>query len=133
MSGDSSLLREWRAGLPRGNAIESATAARLRTTTRAMDPHPRQTAAVTRVTLAVFDGLVTADGGHWFRGGKLRTILEAAAQLHAIDIDGRQTSRHKSSRNFLRAAPVPPGWKPGIVCAAWPECCASRAACVVVA
>jgi CHAD domain-containing protein len=112
MSGDGSLRRQWRAGLPHRHAIESATAARLRTTTRAMDPHPRRTAAVTRLALALYDGLVTVGGGHRLRGGKLRTILQAAAQLHAIDVDGRQTSRHKAARNFLRAAPVPLAWKP---------------------
>jgi CHAD domain-containing protein len=110
-SGDNSLLREWRAGLFHGKAIESATTARLRTTTRAMDPHPRRTAAVTRLALAVYDGLVTAGGGQRFRGVRLRTILHAAAQLHAIDVDGRQTSRHKAAHHFLRAAPVPLGWK----------------------
>jgi CHAD domain-containing protein len=111
MSGDGSLLRQWRDGLPRGQAIESATAARLRTTTRTMDPRPRRTAAVARLALALYDGLVTAGGGHRFRDGRLRAILHAAAQLHAIDVDGRRTSRHKAASDFLRAAPVPPGWK----------------------
>jgi exopolyphosphatase/pppGpp-phosphohydrolase len=76
-----------------------------------MDPHPRRTAAVTRLALAVYDGLATAGGGRRFHDLKLRTILHAAAQLHAIHVDSRQTSRHKAARNFLRAVPAPLGWK----------------------
>jgi exopolyphosphatase/pppGpp-phosphohydrolase len=110
MSGDNSLLLEWRAGLPHGKAIESATAARLRTTARAMDPHPSRTAAISRLALLLFDGLATSGAERRFRDDRLRTILGAAAQLHAIHIRGRQTPRHKAARDFLRAVPVPPGW-----------------------
>ena len=111
MSGEGSLLHEWRAGLPHGKAVELAVAARLRTTTRAMDPHPRRTAAVTRLALAVYDGLATAAGGRRFRDGKLRAILRAASQLHGIRVDDRRTSRHEAARDFLHAVPVPLGWK----------------------
>jgi hypothetical protein len=111
MSGDGSRLREWRDRLPRGTAIESAVAARFRTTTRAMDPHPRRTAAVTRLALAAYDGLVTAGEGRRFREGRLRTILETAAQLHSIHVDGSQAARHKAAHRFLRGSPAPLGWK----------------------
>ena len=58
--GEDSLLREWRVGLPLGMAITAATAARLRTTARAMDPDPRQTAIISRLALLLFDGLATS-------------------------------------------------------------------------
>ena len=111
MTGKDSLLRDWTTGLPHGKAIESAATARLRTTARAMDAHPRRTAAVARLAVAVYDGLVTSGGGRRLHAGKLRVVLLRAAELHHIDIDGRRTSRHKAARNFLRAIPAPPGWK----------------------
>jgi hypothetical protein len=109
-SGDESLLREWRAGLPHGQAIESATAARLRATARAMDPHLGRTAEISRLARQLFDGLAASGTIRRFRDQRLRTILDAAAQLHAIDIGGRQTPRHKAARDFLRAVLVPLGW-----------------------
>jgi CHAD domain-containing protein len=111
MSGESSLLGEWRAGLPHGTAIESGTAARLRTTARAMDPHPNRTVATSRLALLLFDGLAASGAERRFRDGRLRSVLGAAAQLHAIDVPGRRTARHKAARDFLRAVPAPPGWK----------------------
>src|SRR5215470_356708 len=112
MRGESGLLREWRAGLPHGKAVAAATAARLRATARAMDRDPRRTAAVAHLALLLFDGLamsrvippVRDDDG-------LRTVLGAAAQLHAIRVGGRRTARHKAARDFLRKVPVPLRWK----------------------
>jgi CHAD domain-containing protein len=109
--GEASLPREWRAGFPHGKAIEALTTARLRTTARAMDPHPRRTAAISRLALLLFDGLARSGAEPRFREDKLRTILRAAAQLHGIRVSGRQTSRHKAARDFLRTAPAPLGWK----------------------
>jgi hypothetical protein len=112
MRGEGSLLREWRAGLPHGKAVAAATAARLRTTARVMDQHPRRTAAISRLALLLFDGLATSGmRPHVRDDDTLRSILGAAAQLHAIRVGGRQTARHKAARDFLRAVPVPLGWK----------------------
>ena len=110
MSGADGLLRKWRAGLPHGKAIESATAARLHTTAGAMDPHPGRTAAVGRIARQIFDGLAASGVGRRFREGGLATILGAAAELHAIHIRRRRTPFHKAARDFLRATPVPLGW-----------------------
>ena len=111
MSGDGGLLRQWSAGLPHGKAIEPATAARFRTTSHAMDPHRARTEVVARLALRLYDGLVTAHDGRGFPDGKRRTLLQAAAHLHGIHVDGGQVPRHKAARNFLRAVPVPLGWK----------------------
>jgi hypothetical protein len=112
MRGDDSLLREWRAGLPRGEAIASATAARLRTTAHAMDPHPRRTAARTRLALALFDGLAASGAERRFGVDRVRMILRAAAELHAIRVGGGHAARHKAACEYLRGVPAPPGWTP---------------------
>jgi CHAD domain-containing protein len=109
MCGEGSLLREWRAGLPDGKAIEAATTARLRTTERAMDPHPRRTTAISRLALLLFDGLATSGAAPRFRDGTLRSVFRTAVQLHAIHVSG-QAARHKAARDFLRTVPVPLGW-----------------------
>ena len=96
---------------PHGKAIEPATAARFRTTSCAMDPHRSRTAVVARLALRVYDGLVMARGGRRFRDGRLRTILQTAAHLHGIHVDGRPGPRHNAAGNFLRALPAPLGWK----------------------
>jgi CHAD domain-containing protein len=111
MSGAGGLLREWRAGLPHGKAIEAATAARFRTTARAMDPHRSRTAVVARLALRAYDGLVMSRGDRRFRDGRLRTILHTAARLHGIHVDGRPGPRHNAAGNFLRALPAPLGWE----------------------
>jgi hypothetical protein len=108
--GKSSLLREWRAGLPHGKAIEAATAARFCTTARAMDPHPRRTTAISRLALLLFDGLTTSAAPRFRDDDRLRTALRTAAHLHAIHVGGRQRARHKAARDFLRTAPMPLGW-----------------------
>ena len=111
--GEDSLLREWRVGLPLGMAITAATAARLRTTARAMDPDPRQTAIISRLALLLFDGLATSGAEPRFGDEILRGFLSTAAQLHSIRVGGRQAARHKAARDFLRALPVPLACKPG--------------------
>jgi hypothetical protein len=110
--GASGVLREWRAGLPHGKAIEAATGARCRTTARAMDPHPRRTTAISRLALLLFDGLTTSAAPSFRDDDRLRTTLRMAAHLHAIHVSGRHRAHHKGARNFLRAVPVPLGWAP---------------------
>lgn len=109
-SGETSLLRKWRSGLPEAGTIERAGAARIRTTAHMMDPHPRKTAAISRLALQLFDRLATSGAEPRFRHVRLRAALRAAAQLQAIDVRGRRGFRPKAARNFLRTVPVPMGW-----------------------
>jgi CHAD domain-containing protein len=109
--GTGGLLQVWKTGLMQDTTIAAATAARLRTTARAMDSHHRRTAAISRFALQIFDGLGTAGAERRFRDGRLRDILGMAAQLHAIRGRGRHKSRHKAARDILRAVPLPLGWK----------------------
>jgi CHAD domain-containing protein len=111
MSGDGSLLRQWKTGLRNASPIGRATAARLRTTARAMDPRPRRTLAVARLAVMVFDGLAASNAEPRFRSDPLRAVLRAAAQLHGIAVGCRHSARHKAAGKFLRAVPVPLGWK----------------------
>ena len=109
--GEGSLLREWTAGFPRGKAIKAATAARMRTTARAMDPSPNRTTAVSRLALLLFDGLATSGAASRFRDDRLRGVLGTGAQLHAIHVGDCQIARNKAARDFLQAVPVPLGWR----------------------
>jgi exopolyphosphatase/pppGpp-phosphohydrolase len=98
------------SGAPAWEAIEAATASRLRTTARVMDPHPRRTTAISHVALLLFDRLVTSGAASRFRDDTLRGDLRTAAQLHAIRVGGCQTARQKAARDFLQGVPVPLGW-----------------------
>jgi CHAD domain-containing protein len=111
MSGDGSLLHQWKAGLPQPKAIAKAASARLRATARAMDPRPQRTAAIAHLALWLFDGLGSSGAEPRFRGDTERVVLRAAAQVHGIRVNGRHTPAHKAARKFLRVAPAPPGWK----------------------
>ena len=111
-TGAGGLLQVWKAGLTHETTIAAATAARLRTTARAMDPHPRRTAEISRVALQIFDGLGTSGAERRFRDTRLRDILGMAAQLHAIRARNRRKPRQKAARDILRSVPVPLGWKP---------------------
>jgi hypothetical protein len=77
-----------------------------------MDPHPRRTAAISRLALFLFDGLMTSGAMRCRDADRLRTALRTAAQLHAIHVGARRRGRHKAARHFLQAVPAPCGWTP---------------------
>ena len=109
-SGPAGLLQVWKAGLTHQTTIAALTAGRLRTTARAMDPHPDRTAEISRLALQIFDRLAASGTEPQFRDEKLRVILRTAAQLHAIRGGDRRGSRHKVARDILRGVPLPLGW-----------------------
>ena len=109
-SGPAGLLQVWKAGLTHQTTIAALTAGRLRTTARAMDPHPDRTAKISRLALQIFDRLGASGAAPRFRDEKLRVILRTAAQLHAIRDGDRRGSRHKVARDILRGVPLPLGW-----------------------
>jgi CHAD domain-containing protein len=112
MNGETGLLEDWRAGLPRGGkAIAVATAARLRTTARVLDPRYQRTAEITSLALKLFDQVAKSGVDPRLRDEGLRIILRAAAQLHGIRVEGRRGSRVKAARRFLRGTPAPLRWK----------------------
>jgi len=108
--GEGNLPSTWRAALPSGKAIESADAARIDATARAMDSHPRRTAAISRVALALFDDLTALGALRARHDGRLRVVLHTAARLHGIQVNRDHGPSHKAARDFLRETPPPPGW-----------------------
>jgi CHAD domain-containing protein len=111
-NGETGLLEEWKAGLPRGTQVIVATDARLRTTARLLDPRYQRTAEITSLALKLFDRIAKSGVDPGWRDNGLRIILRAAAQLHGIRVNGRRGSRVKAARRFLRATPAPLRWKP---------------------
>jgi CHAD domain-containing protein len=111
MNGQAGLLEEWKAGLPQGTQVTVATAARLRTTARLLDPRSERTAEVTSVALRLFGRIAKSGAAPRLRDEGLRIILRAATQLHGIRVEGRRGSRVKAARRFLRRTPAPLRWK----------------------
>ena len=107
--GHAGVLSEWRAGLPRGARIDAATAARIRSTARALDPRFRCTVQAARLALQLFDILATSAAD--FRDVRIRTILRTAARLHGIRGANDRRSRQKGACRVLRRLPVPVGWR----------------------
>ncbi len=108
--GKTSLWNIWRAGLPTNGAIEEAAQARLRATARAVDPHIRRTSQVSRIAMALFDGLKRVGAAATFSESALRRVLLAAARLHGIGEADANRAPQKAARKFLLGLTVPPGW-----------------------
>lgn len=108
--GKTSLWNTWRAGLPTNGRVEAAAEARLRATARAVDPHASRTSQISRIAVALFEGLKRADAGAAFREARLRRILLAAARLHGAGAANTEKSSQKAGRKFILGLPLPPGW-----------------------
>jgi len=108
--GKTSLWNEWRSGLPTNGRVEAASMARLRATARAADPRPRRTSQISRIAMALFDGLRRVDSAPAFAQAGFRRILLAAARLHGTGGADREKSPQKRARKFLLSLPIPPGW-----------------------
>lgn len=108
-AGAQGLWHSWRSALPAGPALDNASFARLRVTSRAMDPNLRRSRQVGRLALRLYDGLRRA-GFSGFEKGSPRNVFRGAAQLLGIGGSLETNSPHKAARAFLRAMDVPPGW-----------------------
>jgi CHAD domain-containing protein len=108
--GKTSLWNDWRHGLPQGKRLALAAMARLRATGRATDTHPRRTAQISRISIALFDVLRHAHAAPIFGEHAMRRVLRAAARLHNASLDRRAKSPQKAARRFLRELPLPPSW-----------------------
>jgi CHAD domain-containing protein len=108
--GKTSLWNDWRHGLPQGKRLALAAMARLRATARATDTHPRRTAHISRISVALFDALRRAHAAPAFGEHSLRRVLRAAARLHNASVGEHPRSRPKAARRFLHALPLPPSW-----------------------
>jgi CHAD domain-containing protein len=107
MIGRSSLWRGWRAGLPRGQELESGIVARVATWAGFLDPDPARTRRVLRLSLKIHDALAaegllrTAE----HRGVTARDLLQVAALAHAVG-----GGSPKRARRMLERLEPPPGW-----------------------
>jgi CHAD domain-containing protein len=108
--GTTSIWNDWRQGLPQGNRLALAAMARLRVTARATDTHPRRSAQISRISMAVFDALRSAHAAPAFGERRVRRILRAAARLQRAGEAVQTGSPQKASRRFLRQLPMPPTW-----------------------
>ena len=108
--GRTSIWNDWRHGLPQGNRLALAAMARIRVTARATDTHPRRTAQISRIAIAVFDALRRAHAAPAFGEHTMRRVLRAAARLQRVGDAVHAASHRKAAQRFLRALPLPPSW-----------------------
>jgi CHAD domain-containing protein len=108
--GKTSLWHEWRAGLPANGRVESSAMARLRATARAIDPRPRRTSQISRISVALFDAFRRAGATPAFTEPSLRRVLLAAARLQGVGAVAARKSPQKSASKFLLGLAIPPGW-----------------------
>jgi CHAD domain-containing protein len=108
--GKTSMWNDWRQSLPQGNRLGLAAMARLRVTARATDTHPRRTAQISRIAMAVFHALRRAHAAPALGDRTQRRILGAAARLQRAGETVRAAPGPKATRRFLRQLPVPPSW-----------------------
>ena len=108
--GKTSLWNLWRAGLPTNGRVEAAAEARLRATTRAVDPDLSRTSQVSRIAVSVYQALKRADAAPAFAEPTLDRILLSAARLHGLGKADADRSPQKAARKFILSLPLPPGW-----------------------
>jgi hypothetical protein len=108
--GRTSIWNDWRHGLPQGNRLALAAMARIRVTARATDTHPKRTAQISRIAIAVFDALRRAHVAPVFGERTLRRVLRAAARLQRAGDAVHAASHRKAAQRFLRELPLPPSW-----------------------
>jgi CHAD domain-containing protein len=108
--GKNSVWQAWQQALPRQNRLRTAASARLRATARATDAHPRRAAHISRLSVALFDGLGRAHTAPVFDNADLRRVLRAAARLSGMRVKGSRKPVQKAARHFLLERPIPPSW-----------------------
>ena len=109
-TGKDSVWHDWQQALPRNKRLQMAATARLRVTARAGDAHPRRTAQISRLSMALFDALGRANCAPAFDDANMRRVLRSSARLSALRLKGTSKSRQKSAHRFLQQQPVPPSW-----------------------
>jgi CHAD domain-containing protein len=109
-SGDGSLFRVWRAGLPRGARQEAAAIARFSAWAGYLDPHPLQARHVAALAVELFDQMASSGVDAVFRESRARGILQVAALLQDVGRAKKDKGHHKASFRLIRALKPPVGW-----------------------
>jgi CHAD domain-containing protein len=104
--GRTGLWNTWRYAFPNGAALETLANARLRATTRALDPQPRRTAAVSQLGRKLFEAFGKASASPLLREPAVRRIFRSSTQLLGV-CHGHGL---KAARSLIVGLPVPPGW-----------------------
>jgi len=108
MVGRRSLWEAWRAGLPSGAELDAAGLEKLRTWASFLDPDLRHSGVVTRLTLALYDGL--SHCGIFAAAPRDRQILEAGAILHEVGRSKGSGSHQKRGQRMVTKLAPPLGW-----------------------
>lgn len=110
MAGRKSLWHQWRAALPEGEALDSAAIKLLGTWASCLDPEYEHAQHVSKLALALFDGLARAGLGLRDSHPRLRTILHGAALTHDVGRAEGEKRHPKASYRMIRKLDPPPGW-----------------------
>jgi len=110
MSGKTSLLWTWRAGLPGDRELRSTGLARLAEWAYFVTPDFARVRRISKLTLQLYDGF--ANSGLIGRDSNIeeRFILRAAALLHEVGRSKKNKAHHKESYRMIRRMKPPVGW-----------------------
>jgi CHAD domain-containing protein/HD superfamily phosphodiesterase len=109
MVGKNSLWPIWRMALPRGERLDHAILAKLKTWTSFLDPNPEHTQRVAKLALQLYDGMVANAVWNPSRGNA-RILLDAAALMHEVGRAKADKDHHKISARLIRKTGTPLGW-----------------------
>jgi len=117
-TGAESLWNIWRAGLPQGKEIQQIASRRMTLWAKALDPDFAHSQRVARLSLQLYDGLMTAgllgttsnpSSGNG-NSPDLRSSLNAAALLHDVGKAKGNKGHHKESLELIKKHGTPLGW-----------------------
>jgi hypothetical protein len=115
-AGAESLWTAWRAGLPQGKQIQEIATRRMKLWAKALDPDFAHSERVARLSLQLYDGLMTAGvfGKHDAEdtnGNNPRSSLYVAALLHDVGRVKGKKGHHKESQELITKHGTPLGWE----------------------
>jgi CHAD domain-containing protein/HD superfamily phosphodiesterase len=113
-TGAGSLWNTWRARLPQGKQIQEIATRRMKLWAKSLDPDFPHSERVARLSLELFDGLVSAGLLTPPNGAQpeIRNTLYAAALLHDVGKANGKKGHHKESLDLIKKHGAPLGWKP---------------------
>ena len=110
MSGEKSLWRQWRSGLPRGLAARHASMHRLQAWSSYLDSDLRHSRRVARFSVQIYDGLARHKILQGNSGGD-RELLRAASIVHEVGRAEGSKNHHKTTEKMVSGLNRLAGWK----------------------
>jgi CHAD domain-containing protein len=105
MTGNNSLWRLWRDGLPQGEQLQLAAIKRLEAWASFRDPDCDNSRLVEQLAFQLFDGLAAQNLLGSLAAERLRAILRISAILHAVGSSAREEKHKKSYRIISKLQP----------------------------